>query len=42
MSTGARLDSTRLRDLLGWESKRAFGFLDEVEVLTAAWQAGVQ
>ncbi|GAB7322846.1 hypothetical protein MBLNU13_g05410t1 [Cladosporium sp. NU13] len=42
MSTGARLDSTRLRDLLGWECKRAFGFLDEVEVLTAAWQAGSQ
>jgi nucleoside-diphosphate-sugar epimerase len=42
MSTGVRLDSTRLRDLLGWECKRAFGFLDEVEVLTAAWQAGAQ
>lgn len=39
MSTSARLDSTRMRDLLGWESKRVFGMLDEIEIITAAWQA---
>ncbi|KAK4498970.1 hypothetical protein PRZ48_009481 [Zasmidium cellare] len=39
MSTSARLDSPRARDLLGWESKRMFGMLDEVEIITAAWLA---
>ncbi|KAF2159356.1 hypothetical protein M409DRAFT_30234 [Zasmidium cellare ATCC 36951] len=39
MSTNARLDSTRIRDLLGWESKRVFGMLDEIELVTAAWKA---
>lgn len=39
MSTGARLDSTRLRDLFGWHSKRIFGMLDEIEIVTAAWKA---
>ena len=39
LCTSARLESTRARDLLGWQSKRMFGMLDEIEILVAAWQA---
>lgn len=39
LSTSARLDSTRLRDLLGWKSPRMVGLLDEIEVLVASWKA---